>query len=309
LTGVRRSPRLLLAGLAMLGICLAGCSSNTTSVVPPDSDTGTTQTTTATTATTEPVVTVPAAKGLVWVLTAKALASVAADAKALAVLESGTIYEIVPARQSPVAGVNAVITDDFASYGTMSAAVQDNTLVPGTKALLYDPERWAFTPLEEQQDVVKYIGDAVSLAHQHGLQIIVTPALDLVLALAPGTASGREVTEFFALGVEQAAAAADVVDIQAQSREHNPTLYATFVLKAASVIHAARPEAIVIAGLSTDPETGAVTAGTLAAAIDSVKNAVQGYWLNMPKKGAICPGCGTDTDPAAGIGALDEVWG
>jgi hypothetical protein len=307
-TGVRRSPRLLLAGLAVLAIGLAGCTSNTTSVVPPTSDT-TTAPTTPTTTTAPSHGTVTAAKGLVWVVSVKALESVASDPAALDVLESGTIYEIVSARQSPVAGVNAVVTDDFPSYAAMSAAVLSNALVPGTKALLYDPEDWSATPVDEQENVVSYIGDAVTLAHQHGLRLIVTPALDLVEVLAPGTPRALEVSKFLSLGIEQAAAAADVVDIQAQSREHSPTLYAAFVLKAAAAIRAARPQAIVIAGLSTNPITGAVTAGTLAAAIDSVKSAVQGYWLNMPKQGTFCEGCSPNIDAAAGTGAVAEVWG
>ena len=247
-------------------------------------------------------------RGLVWILTRSALAQVAAlDPAALRVLEAGRIYEIVSDRQRPLAGVTAVVTEDFTSYADLSSAIAAGQLLPGVQAVLYDPEHWSFTPLAEQQNVTTYIGEAATLAHRHGLQIIVTPSLDLVDVLAPG-AAGDTVSRFLATGIEQAAAAADVVDVQAQSKEHDPAAYASFVLQAASAVHGRRTAAIVVAGISTNPPSGPVTGAGLAAAMTAVLGQAQGFWLNIPKPGPKCPSCGPP-DPLSGTGAIDAVFG
>lgn len=295
----RRRPAALLAGAA-LALALAGCSSGASG--PPPSSTGGSG----------PGSTTPlhAAAGLVWVISRGALAQVASlDPAALRVLEAGRIYELVNARQHPVAGVDAILTQDFTSYAGLSAAVQEGLLAPGVQAVLYDPEHWSLTPPSEQRDVTTYIADAVALAHAHGLRIVVTPALDLTSVVAPGARGSSEVSRFLASGIEQAAAAADVVDVQAQSREHDPATYAAFVLQAAAAVHARRAGAVVVAGLSTNPPSGAVTASQLAAAITAVQGHVQGFWLNIPKQGTSCPGCGAEPDPQAGTGALVAVFG
>lgn len=298
----------LAAGATLL---LGGCSGATQ--VTPESTIGTagtsgTPTTGGTTPGSTPAGT-ESAKGLVWVVSRRALADVAEDPKALAVLEQGTIYELVSAGQAPLPGVAATVTEDFADYTTMAAAVQGGDLVSGAGALLYDPEHWSLTPVAEQLAVATYLGEAVSLAHAHGLKIVVTPALDLVDALAVARRRGTKVAEFLASGILAAAAGADVVDVQAQSLERLPTDYRAFVVAAATRVHAARAGTVVIAGLSTNPSSGPVTAAELAAAIESVSGVAQGFWLNMPVGGAACPGCSSDPDPTAGTGALDSVFG
>lgn len=248
------------------------------------------------------------ARGLVWVLTRAALRHVAADPTALGVVRQGRIYEIVSGSPSLVPGVAAVPTEAFPSYASMAAAVARHHLVPRVRALLYDPERWSRTPLSEQRDVRAYLGKAVALARRHGLEILVTPGLDLVQELAPGPKKGR-VARFLSSGVEAAAAGADVVDVQAQSMESDTAAYAGFVGGAAAQVHERHPAAIVIAGLSTNPPTGPVDAAELVAAIESVKGDVGGFWLNMPGRSTSCPGCSANVDWRAGTAAIDAVWG
>jgi hypothetical protein len=321
----RRRRAGLLVALLTAALGLAACTSDRSGLTTTTTGSGTAPTTSSTTtgcanaasaqstsasgSGTTVAATAAGTSRLVWILSRSALADVEVDPAALAVLERGTIYEILGARQRPVAGVDAVITEDFESYAGMSAAVQDGQLVAGAGAVLYDPEDWQYTPLCEQVDLPSYIGDAVHLAHSHGLKIIVTPALDLVDTLYPGTPADEQVAKFLSSGIEQAAAGADIVDVQAQGREHDTSSYASFVLQAAAAIHARRPGAIVVAGLSTNPPSGGVTAGVLAAAIEAVRGHVQGFWLNVPSKGGHCPGCSSNPDPQAGTGALVAAFG
>jgi hypothetical protein len=44
---------------------------------------------------------------------------------------------------------------------------------------MYDPEDWGQTPVNEQQDPVKYMELFGQLAHAHGLKVIEAPAMDL----------------------------------------------------------------------------------------------------------------------------------
>jgi hypothetical protein len=250
-----------------------------------------------------------AADGLDWVLTSTALSDVVQDPTALAVLEAGHIYELLSKRATPVAGVNAILTQDFTSYTAMASAINSNTLTPGVKAVLFDPENWTLTQAIEQVNAADYIQMAVTLAHQHGLMIIATPAFDLVNVIDPGTAKSDELNEFLnSTGVEQAAAQADIVDVQSQSQERNAAKYLSWVEQSLAAIDAARPGAAVIAGLSTNPSGSQVTCSELASSIAATIGRVAGYWLNVPKQGTACPKCGPDPNPQIGTCALDSYF-
>ncbi len=249
-----------------------------------------------------------AADGLDWVLTASALSYVAQDPTALAVLEAGHIYELMSKHAQPVAGVNAILTQDFTSYTALSSAIRSGNLVSGVQAVLFDPEDWTLTPLVEQVGASTYIQQAVALAHQHGLKLIATPAFDLVNVTQPNLPKSQVEAAFLATGIEQAAARADIVDIQAQSKERNPASYLSFIEQAETAIDGANPGAVVISGLSTNPSGSQVTCQDLVSSIGVSIGKVAGYWLNVPKQGTACPKCGPNSNPQIGTCALDTYF-
>jgi hypothetical protein len=256
---------------AMLACLLAGCATQAPSPRP-------TQTTTE-----------APGRRLTWMLTRAALASVLSDPAARSRLDGAPVYEILHTGQSPLAAAGAVPVVAFPALGDLAQAVSGGGLPAGTRAVLYDPEAWPFTPVTEQHDPAKAARQALRLAHAHGLRLIVAPALNLT-TLRP--ASGPRWQQFLHLGLAGAMAKeADVVELQAQSLERDTSSYATFVHAAARQARAANPRVTVLAGLSTNPPGAEVTSQQLTAAIRATSGVVSGYWLNIPGRGPRCPTC------------------
>jgi len=181
----------------------------------------------------------------------------------------------------------ATQTNVFRDYNAEVAALQ-NGVGTGVGAVLYDPEHWQFTPLEQQKQPALYEGLAAQRAHAASLMAIESPALDL---LANSGAKGplwRQYLENDYAG--EAAANADVVEIQAQSLELNPQQYMTFVEEAVAQARAANPSVDVIAGLSTYDSQGPVTSTELYHDAVGVIGVVNGFWLNVPGVSPSNPG-------------------
>jgi hypothetical protein len=273
------------------------------------------------------------------------LAQVGSDPVARDILSAGRIYELVGANDELVAGIDAVPTISFGSYRTMSAAVETG-LPPRAGALLYDPEHWQFTPIEEQLDVGGYVRLAVDLAHSRGLELIAAPAVTLTKVLAPaprgrtpapdeaaagseratseaaGRRQGRRdqggwfsralrgrdrYDDYLDCGLSALAAPADYVVVQAQNAERDPRRYARFVEAAAGQVHDLNSRSIVLAGLSTNPPGDPVTVGAVAASLRRALPLVGGFWLNVPSPGPHCPTC-NEARPDIGIAALQSVF-
>src|ERR1700735_3061823 len=85
----------------------------------------------------------------------------------------------------------------YTSYAQFQSDLTSGAITFPYKWVMYDPENWTATPLNEQQDPVKYMTLFGQLAHAHGLKVIQAPALDLatvtgsVLARRPGEAAGQ----------------------------------------------------------------------------------------------------------------------
>jgi hypothetical protein len=236
-----------------------------------------------------PTGTEPPGRRLTWMLTRAALASVLSDPAARSRLDGAPVYEILQAGQSPLGAAGAVPIVAFSSLADLTQAVTGGGLPTGTKAVLYDPEAWPFTPLPEQRDPANAARQALRLAHAHGLQLIVAPALSLT-TLRP--ASGPRWQQFLHLGLAGAMAKeADVIELQAQSLERDTSSYAAFVHAAARQARAANPRVTVLAGLSTNPPGAEVTSQQLTAAVRATSGVVSGYWLNIPGRGPRCPTC------------------
>jgi hypothetical protein len=272
-------------GVAVAGSMLASCVSTSAMVgrsSPPPSRTG-------------------------WLLTQSALADLQVDPVARALLRRSQLSEILRPGQSPVPGFDAGIVAAFPSASALMAAITGGQLPPGTSAVLYDPETWAFTPEAEQRTVVEAARRAAALAHAHGLRFVVAPGLDLTAVLAPAE-PGPRWRVFLALRLAASlAATADVIDLQAQSLERNAGAYSRFVVAAAAQARAANPAIRVLAGLSTNPPGPPVTARELTAAATGSLGALDGYWLNIPARGQRCPSCGP-ASPQLGIALLRALW-
>jgi hypothetical protein len=243
---------------------------------------------------------------VVWMLTRAALAQLIADPGVRSGLEGSRVYEILQPGQEPLPGFDAAVTATFPSLIALTHAITGGRLPAGTRAILYDPEAWSFTPAAEQRDPVQAATRAAGLARAHGLQLIVAPALNLTTVLARGSAAPRWQQYLDLQLAARIARVADVIELQAQSLERDSATYATFVREAAAQARAAHPGVTVLAGLSTNPPGAFVASDQLVAAIEASRAAVDGYWLNIASRGSRCPTC-NQKRPDVGIEALRAI--
>jgi len=249
--------------------------------------------------------TLPGGKAI-WLLTRFALGQLVTDPVIRAELAGSRVYEILQPGQQPLRGVTATPVVTFPAVAELAGALSSGGLPAGTRAVLYDPEAWAFTPADEQGDPAQAAARAAGPAHARGQQFIVAPALNLTTVLAPRSAVPRW-QQFLDLELAaKIAKVADVVDLQAQSLERDTATYAAFVREAAAQARTANPGVRVLAGLSTNPPGDAVDSQHLAAAIRASWPTVDGWWLNIPGRGPRCPTCNA-ARPEVGIAALRSV--
>jgi len=279
---------LLLAGVLALSACgglprRAAAPAETPSTAPVAS---TSTSSTSTSSTSLPY----SARPLVFLLTKSALGEVTADAQAAAVLRRSQVYELLDAGAAPARSLPDVVpTADFRSEASLAAALGAGG-PSGRRAVLLDLEDWSFTPRAEQEDPARYLALAGAAARRAGVTLIAAPAIDLARVLAPG--KGPFWRSYLRLGLAAAAArAAPVVEIQAQSLEGTPSLYAEFVAAAARQARVANPSVVVLAGLSTNDAGRPASLGDIEAAIAATRSIVAGYWMNIPSPGPACPAC------------------
>ena len=225
-----------------------------------------------------------------WMLTRSALGQVLSDPSVAARLQAARVYEIITPGEQPLeaAGAEPVVT--FSAVSTLRQAVDGGQLPAGTRAVLYDPEAWPYTPVAEQRNPVRAAREAAAVTRAHHLTLIVAPALDL--ATARPRSGGPLWRQYLRLNLAGAIArVAGVVEVQAQSLERSAQTYRAFVRAAAAQARTANPHVSLLAGLSTNPPGPAVSSQELAAAIRASSAAVSGYWLNVPGQGQRCPAC------------------
>ena len=204
-------------------------------------------------------------------------------------------------------------TTTYPSYQSFSSAVAK--LAPGSW-VIYDNESWTFTPAAEQQDPGAYMAKFVALAHQHQVHVILTPALDITTKMScavTGAPNWQNYLTNCRLPALAGAAHPDAFEIQAQSYQDNTDAtvtgcgcYAWFVRQAASQARAVSgAQALrVYAGLSTD-QSGVVSTGQqLNQDSQHTRQSVDGYWLNVPRKGSYCPKCTESGNPEVAVGYL-----
>ncbi|MGA7245270.1 MAG: hypothetical protein WBX19_18950 [Terracidiphilus sp.] len=103
------------------------------------------------------------------------------------------------------------------SIGTVSirsATVLESCCDEGVGAVMYDPEKWQFTPDEERRNPGEYACKIAAIVHAHHRLLIVAPAADLV-----GGGPDRFDRFLRAKIAGSVAKCADVYEIQAQDAE------------------------------------------------------------------------------------------
>jgi hypothetical protein len=152
------------------------------------------------------------------------------------------------------AGFAAAGVAVYTSYAQFAADVASHALSPAIGWVMYDPEYWAATPLNEQQNPALYLQQFAQLAHANGLKVIETPGRDL--GLVPGSACpmtpGENLDHWFLnCNIAAAGATADILVIQDQVNTLNPAEFDFLYNAAEAQAHAANPQVLVDAEIST----------------------------------------------------------
>jgi hypothetical protein len=171
----------------------------------------------------------------------------------------------------------------FQSYRVFRRSV--DSLPSDVAWVMYDPEPWRFTSVDEQRQPGRAMRLFGHLAHTRGLKVIMAPAPSLVMVA--GASCRRTGDEGMAEAflrcnmAAKAARAGDMVDLQLQVLERDPSAYEHFVSAAARQARAANPRITVLSQLSTSPSTYEASPATLATASRAVEGLVTGHYLSV----------------------------
>jgi hypothetical protein len=183
------------------------------------------------------------------------------------------------AATSPVAdGFTTAGVLVYNSYAQFAADLASHTIAPSYTWVMYDPEYWAQTPLNEQQNPAAYMTQFGQLAHANGLKVIEAPARDL--AMVPGAACpqirGENLDRWYLrCNIPGAAASsADMVVVQDQVNTTNLAEFDYLYNTARAQAQATNPQIITDAEVST-------TYGTASQIATAAKSAhADGIYIN-----------------------------
>ena len=180
-------------------------------------------------------------------------------------------------------GWASVPTANFKSYAEFRRVVEAARMHPSIRAVLYDPEGWSLTPPAERRDVVTYMERFSALARTHGWKVILTPSNDLMnLQDKLKHETNRQAYVRYRIA-ESAARHADILEVQAQTLEQDPSAYREYVRQTRAQAVAANPRVIFLSGLTTNLQGTPVSGSTLYDAAASVRELVDGFFLNVPR--------------------------
>jgi hypothetical protein len=174
----------------------------------------------------------------------------------------------------------------YTSYAQFSSDIQNNNISYPYQWVMYDPEDWSQTPVDEQQDPIKYMKLFVQLAHANGLKVIMAPALDLGSvsgSLLPRN-SGESIDQWYVrvnIAGAAAAAGANVFILQDESNTTNLAQYDSLYNSVAAQVQAAHPATSVYSEVSTANGT----AQQMAAAVESI--GPDGFYVATPSAAAV----------------------
>lgn len=173
-----------------------------------------------------------------------------------------------------------------------SCAAFEDDLMAGripvqVRAVMYDPEGWEKTPIEERRDPVTFMHRFANLARDRGFFTIVTPHQSLVDVPGGRHARGPDETmeqAYLRSGLAaEAARFADMSETQSQGLQRDPAAYRRLVEQTASQARGANPAVVFLSGLSTHPGYPATTE-MLFSAWESVRDLVDGHYLSLGKR-------------------------
>jgi hypothetical protein len=195
----------------------------------------------------------------VWSMTA-------ANVQSLSAADSGTASYFFNTATAYGAGASLVKTPvqasyrttpvlSYTSYARFSSDIRSGAIRYHYKWVMYDPENWSATPVNERQAPVKYMALFGQLAHAHGLKVIQAPALDL------GTVSGSVLPRHRGESINQwyvrvniagaAAANGDIYLLQDESNTTVKSQYAPMFNTTESQARAANSKVLVFCEVST----------------------------------------------------------
>jgi hypothetical protein len=190
----------------------------------------------------------------------------------------GTQYQVPGGWSSQPAGI-------YRSYAAFQKDVTAGRVDGRLTTVVYNPEMWAQTPLNEQRDPYTYMRMFCDLAHSRGLRCMNAPGRSLVgVEGAVCRQNPREdrSAAFLRCGVPAAAANnAEGIDIQGQNYQNDPVAYRDFVTRAAGQARAANPGVTLRSNLTTELQSVAQSAQAMCSARAAVKETVAGHWLNV----------------------------
>lgn len=181
----------------------------------------------------------------------------------------GSASSFVIGRAIP--GYAATQATHYSSYADMLANPAS------THWVILNIEKSPGTPLAEEENPGLYMAKGAALAHARGEQVIMVPGQDLmdVSTAVCHHRSGETIAQaYIRCGLPRLASVGDVVEIESQGDQLNPTEFAWIVNAGKAQVPASTP---VWAGLTTDrgdPVADMVTC------FNAVQGTVQGFWLN-----------------------------
>jgi hypothetical protein len=167
---------------------------------------------------------------------------------------------------------------DFDSYAQFAADLADGAISPAFGWVMYDPEDWANTPVDEQQDPGKYLKLFGQLAHANGYKVIEAPARDLGnVDTACPKESGETLDKWYIrCGIAgEAAVDSDIVLVQTQVDTTTLASYDWLFSNAADQISRNNPAC----GAYAEVSTSYGTAAQMAAAAQSVT--ADGFYVSV----------------------------
>ena len=149
----------------------------------------------------------------------------------------------------------------YTSYDEFSSDIHSGSITYPYKWVMYDPENWASTPVNEQQDPVRYMRLFGQLAHANGLKVMQAPSRDIayvVGAVFPRTPGETADHWYVRANIAGAAAGAgDIYVLQDEGNIDDLAEYASLYNSTAPQARAANPGVKVYSEVSTSNGTPA----------------------------------------------------
>jgi hypothetical protein len=223
--------------------------------------------------------------GPYWATSAGSMRAIAAVDPDVAERAFGGGRGIALGGGSPTGWPGAITGRAWGSLASFEEDLRSGAIDGEVRVAMYDPERWRFTPVEEQRAPVRAIRRFVETCRRERFVSMVTPYPRLVTV--PGAefvadADEAEEDAYVRSAIHAAAGEADVCEVQSQRLQDRPDRYRAFVAATTEQARGANPEVVALSGLSTSPGFPA-TPEMLLGAFSAVRDVVDGHYISLSK--------------------------